>query len=346
MAVNGEFDFLIQWHLTERCNLHCMHCYQNGTTPEEIRLEEIISGFGEIFDTIKEWADLYEITFSPSVNLTGGEPFLFRDLFVILEYLAGHSVETYLLTNGILVNREKAVMLSECGVNGMQISIEGPQDIHDAIRGEGSFSKSLKGAEHLLKAGLEVTFNTTLSELNAGRFEEIIEISRSVGVQRLGFSRLVPSGQGLGMLHHMLPARKIRDLYQRLQRINLDGLVIVTGDPVAAQCLIQPTGNDDIPLGGCAAGVSGITVLPDGSLLPCRRLPIRLGNIREDSFREIWATSPVLINLRNKGIYGGRCGTCERWSSCRGCRAIAYAHAQSRGLEDYLNEDPQCFIKG
>ncbi len=132
----------------------------------------------------------------------------------------------------------------------------------------------------------------------------------------------------------------------RCKHCNTGSLEIVTGDPVAAQSLIVEDGEDrgNIPSGGCAAGVSGITILPDGGLVPCRRLDISLGNIRKDSFREIWAASKVLEDIRSRGKYKGKCRTCMRWAHCRGCRAIAYAFSKARGVNDFLAEDPQCFV--
>ena len=102
---------------------------------------------------------------------------------------------------------------------------------------------------------------------------------------------------------------------------------------------------DEVARGGCAAAVSGITLMADGTVTPCRRLPIPIGNVLTDSLREIWATSEVLQRLRNRDLYKGKCGGCERWSSCRGCRAIAYAHSLCLGAGDYLADDPQCFIQ-
>jgi radical SAM protein with 4Fe4S-binding SPASM domain len=98
------------------------------------------------------------------------------------------------------------------------------------------------------------------------------------------------------------------------------------------------------PISGCSAGVSGITILPNGNVTPCRRLPLSLGNVQKDSIRDIWASSPVLEALRDRSRYKGRCGSCSRWAVCRGCRAIAYAFARSRGEDDFLADDPQCFI--
>jgi radical SAM protein with 4Fe4S-binding SPASM domain len=182
--------------------------------------------------------------------------------------------------------------------------------------------------------------------MNAEKFREMIEISSALGVQRLGFSRLVPSGRGVGLVDKMIGRERVKEIYESIYSLPAEGLEIVTGDPVASQ-LNEGNGSDDygsIATGGCAAGVSGLTILPDGTVTPCRRLAIPVGNVRKDSLREIWANSEILEQLRDRSKYKGKCGTCRRWAHCRGCRAIAYAYSVSRGEADMLAEDPQCFI--
>jgi len=341
------FDFFVQLHLTERCNLSCTHCYQEKRVMTEMGLPEIDGALRDISDTIMQWSDSYEIPFTTSFNVTGGEPLLRKDLPEILQRISAHNFKSYLLTNGVLIKKEDARMFADLPISGVQVSLEGPQAIHEAIRGKNSFSSALRGVGHLLDAGIAVTLNVTLSEINEACFRDMVSLAADLGVRRLGFSRLVPYGRGLSLLQRMLGKEKLKEVYERIFSINIPGIEIVTGDPVAAQLGSETTAHDgDAPAsGGCAAGVSGITVLPDGTITPCRRLGIPIGNIQEHSLREIWATSPVLDALRDKSAYKGKCRTCERWSGCRGCRAIAYAYALSQGRNDFLEEDPQCFIE-
>jgi len=345
MMTDNSLDFFIQWHLTDRCNLSCRHCYQEGLFSREMPLSGIRLVIREIGEMIKAWADTYEISFSPSFNVTGGEPFLRKDLFEILETMGRKGFDLYLLSNGILIDRAKAGHLARLPVKGVQISLEGPEGIHESIRGRGSFSASLKGISHLIAEGINVTINMTLSELNAGTLSEMVALTKSLGVKRLGFSRLVPSGKGADLLSQTLPKERVKELYQKLLSTKIDGLQIITGDPVASQMDHFSLGEDlgAVPLGGCAAGVSGLTILPDGTVLPCRRLPVPIGHVTRDSLRELWVSSPVLEALRDKNRYQGKCGQCKRWAACRGCRAIAYAYSQSKGEKDFLAEDPQCF---
>jgi radical SAM protein with 4Fe4S-binding SPASM domain len=122
-------------------------------------------------------------------------------------------------------------------------------------------------------------------------------------------------------------------------------VAVISGDPLAAQQEAPADAGDqgDAPLGGCSAGVAGLTLLPDGTVLPCRRLPLPLGNACRDSLREIWALHPVLQALRDRRGYAAACRACPRWAVCRGCRAVAYAWSQAAGDPDPLAADPQCF---
>ncbi|RJR22775.1 MAG: radical SAM protein [Nitrospiraceae bacterium] len=346
MSINNSFDFFVQWHLTERCNLNCTHCYQTGKKTHEMTLPEIKETITEITDTLNIWMKTYGISFTPSVNLTGGEPFLKKDIFTIIDEFRIRDFEIFLLTNGTLVDADMAKRLYALDIKGVQVSIEGPKKIHESIRGRGSFSDSLRGVSNLLEAGLDVTLNVTLSYLNAGHFMDLFNLSSALGVQKLGFSRLVPSGRGEALVTEMLKTEEVKDLYDNIFSLNTNSLEIVTGDPVASQLRRGTDDRDcgDIALGGCAAGISGLTILPDGTLLPCRRLPVPIGNILKDSLREIWAASEVLNALRDRSMYKGRCGSCRKWAHCRGCRAIAYAYSNTQGQGDFLAPDPQCFF--
>jgi radical SAM protein with 4Fe4S-binding SPASM domain len=346
MPISDPQDFFIQFHLTERCNLRCRHCYQTGGHTAELSLAEIIEVLDEVAEMLADWRAAYGLEFSPSFNVTGGEPFLREELFEIIAAMTARGFATYLLTNGTLIDKTRAQRLAGLGVKGVQVSLEGPAEIHDQIRGAGSFAASRQGIGQLLAAGLTVTLNATLSEMNAGYFREMVEYAGQLGVQRLGFSRLVPSGRGLGLLDRMLAPARLSEIYAEIFAMAPQGLEIVTGDPVASR-LRGGDGCEDlgsVATGGCAAGLSGLTLLPDGTVTPCRRLAIPLGNVREDSLREIWANSEVLERLRDRRQYRGKCGSCPAWAHCRGCRAIAYAHSQSRGEADYLADDPQCFF--
>ena len=215
MSVARAYDFLIQWHLTERCNLRCKHCYQEGGPVQELTREQVFAVIDEIDQMLQAWRENYAIEFQPSFNVTGGEPLLRPDLFGILERMAGIGFEIYVLSNGTLITPERARLLADLKVNGVQVSLEGPEEIHEAIRGPGSFAASLAGIRALMDAGVKVSLNATLSRVNAGYFHDLVALARALGVPRLGFSRLVPSGQGRRWLDQMLSTAQVKELYHR-----------------------------------------------------------------------------------------------------------------------------------
>lgn len=336
-------EFFLQWHLTERCNMACSHCYQSGERCLEMDIAAIRETANEVSEMVGDWEQRYSLSFAPSFNITGGEPFLRQDLFEILELLRSLGWETYLLTNGTLIDSERARRLKDL-VDGVQVSIEGSEGIHDSIRGRGAFQAAARGVNHLVEAGVRVSLNATISRLNVEHLTDLVTLGSNLGVERVGFSRLVPRGRGKQMRDAVLPANSVKAAYASLLRADHKGLKVSTGDPIAS-FIDDSTGEDsgDVPIGGCAAGVSGLTLLADGTLTPCRRLPIPIGNVRNDSIRQVWVESPVLNDLRDRKKYN-RCGSCRHWAICRGCRAIAYAWQAANGREDYLADDPQCFV--
>ena len=347
MALTTSLEFFVQLHLTARCNLRCRHCYQGQEGAGELSLEEIRSLVDEVCQTLQEWEHDYGIALSPAVSLTGGEPLLRDDLFDVVAAFRGAGFAVAVLTNGTLVGAAEARRFAEMGVRAVQVSIDGLQSVHDDIRGPGSFAAAVRGADHLVAAGLPVTMNMTLSRLNAADVLPLAHFAAARGVRRLGFARIVPAGRGCEMREQALTAEQTGRLYREIAAAGVPGVEFVTGDPVAA-CLLAPPVIDPglaTPAGGCAVGLAGITVLEDGTLLPCRRLAVPLGNIRQDSLREVWATSPVLRRIRSRDQYRGRCGRCTLWAACRGCRAIAWAATQAAGAPDLCADDPQCFLE-
>jgi radical SAM protein with 4Fe4S-binding SPASM domain len=346
MATNKPFNFSVQWRLTERCNLACKNCYQEGRSEDELSLPEIKKVIVEVSDMITAWSKAQGADFCRSMQITGGEPFLRQDLLEIIKAIKQHGFAIHVLTNGTLITRRHARELANLGVSGVRVSIEGCEEVHDAVRGKGSYAASVAGIEHLIDAGILVTLNVSLSPINAPSINKVIACGTHVGARRIGFSRLVPSGKGSSLLSQMLSPQQVKDLYEPLLSLEIRGVEIVTGDPVASQMkerLHDDGGN--VAISGCAAGVSGLTIQPDGTITPCRRMPIAVGNVRNDSLTKIWEASPILTALRDRNQYRGKCGACKRWAVCRGCRAIAYAYARSQGEADFLADDPQCFLE-
>jgi radical SAM protein with 4Fe4S-binding SPASM domain len=291
------------------------------------------------------WEEEHGIRVSPSIHFTGGEPFLYGGLWDVIAYSREKGYGVALMTNGCLITQEDAKTVSSLGISDIQVSLEGPPELHESIRGRGSFNAAAKGVEQLVAAGNKVSANVTLSRMNLNQIEETIEIAKEVGFKSIGFSRMVPCGWGKGLLPHLLTPQELRSAYERIISLNHPSFEVVSGDPLAGTFseLKIPAGCN-LTLSGCSAGFSGVTVTSDGSVMPCRRIGLLAGNLKKKSLRAIWASSRLLWSLRRRKSYYGKCGRCSFWPSCRGCRAVAYAYSLAQGKPDLFADDPQCWV--
>jgi radical SAM protein with 4Fe4S-binding SPASM domain len=340
-----DFQFFIQWHLTERCNLLCRHCYQGWRKVQEMAASEIkreIDGASQMFQA---WEEEHGIRVSPSIHFTGGEPFLYEKLWDVIAYSKAKGYGVAMMTNGCLVTKDRAKKASHLGISDIQVSLEGPPELHASIRGRGSFSAAAKGVEHFVAAGNRVSANVTLSRLNVDKIEETVEVARAMGFHRIGFSRMVPCGKGKALLNHFLTPQELKSAYQKISSMNNPTFEVVSGDPLAGTLSeIKPPIGCNLTLSGCSAGFSGVTITSDGSVMPCRRIGLVAGNLKKKSLRVIWASSQLLWQLRRRESYTGKCGRCSFWPSCRGCRAVAYAYSLTQAKPDLFADDPQCWV--
>ena len=166
-----------------------------------------------------------------------------------------------------------------------------------------------------------------------------------MGFYGIGFSRMVPCGRGKALRDRLLAPQELKRAYQRILTLNTPSFEVMSGDPLAGTLLESkiPSGCN-LTLSGCSAGFSGITITSDGSVMPCRRIGLAVGNLKRKPLREIWASSRLLWKLRRRESYQGKCGHCTLWPSCRGCRAVAYAHSVNEGKPDLFADDPQCWV--
>lgn len=353
-AIPG-FDFFIQWHLTERCNLRCRHCYQERgarTEPDqtgggELRPEEVRRELDGAAEMIAAWRREYGIEINASVHFTGGEPLLYDGLWETLAHARKLGFSTALLTNGTLVSPGDARTARELGVSDIQVSMEGTPALHDSIRGRGSYGRARRGIGLLADEGCRVSLNVTLSRLNFESIGETIEAAGGSGANSIYFSRLVPCGAGEGLSSALLSASELYSAFAEIKYFrdnSRNGFHVGCGDPLF-QVMVSESAlpQENLTASGCSAGFSGITIDSTGKVMPCRRTGVIAGDLKEQSLREIWASSPVLEKLRARESYAGKCGRCRYWPLCRGCRAVAL-HYSGRG-GGLFADDPQCWVQ-
>ena len=168
MDINTKREFILQWHITHRCNLRCRHCYQNDyaafTSRQE--MESVLEQFDEL---------LSDCGFRGHINITGGEPMLHPELFWLLQQAKRRSFSTAVLTNGTLIGLREARMLKASGVSYVQVSLDGTRKTHDMIRGEGSFEQAAEGIIALRSQGIFTSVSFTAQKNNLRELKKLSE---------------------------------------------------------------------------------------------------------------------------------------------------------------------------
>ncbi|CAD6492420.1 MAG: Coenzyme PQQ synthesis protein E [Candidatus Argoarchaeum ethanivorans] len=347
---HGSHYFTLQWHLTAKCDQHCKHCYMydSPTYEQEVRNELKYETCLNIIDDFSNAIDHWGI--SGRINFTGGDPLLKERVFDIIEYARRKSIAVGILGNPNHLDYKTAKKLKDLGVIRYQISIDGMEETHDSLRRKkGAFEDAIRAINVLNDVGIPSVVMFTLSKINANELIDVIRLVAKEGVSIFDFARMVPIGSSMKLKEQMLSPQEYRALLLRVleeyKRLQENGTKTHYGRKENLWTLlyhelglIKPLPKDKETIyPGCAIGCSILTILADGTVLACRRLPLAIGNVPNQSIREIFIHSKEHNRMRQvEGMK--KCGRCELLQFCRGCPAVAYGvHG------DYMAEDPQCW---
>ena len=335
---------LLAWETTRRCNLDCRHCRAaatQGPYPGELTTEEgkqlltDVAGMGPAV-----------------IILTGGEPLLREDIFEVTEH--GHRLghRMVMAVNGTLLTGDVARRLIDVGIQRLSISLDGASaPSHDNLRAvSGAFEGALRGIGACKAAGLPFQINTTVTRANLKELPAIYELAIELGAAAHHVFVLVPTGRGAEIPEELVTPEEydqtLRWLLDRQQegRLHLKPTCAPQfyrlwreearsrGEKITPQ-----THGMEAMTKGCLGGQGFAFVSYKGEVQPCGYLELVAGNIREQTFPEIWKNSELFRQLRAVDDYHGKCHACQYRKVCGGCRARAYALTG-----DALADDPIC----
>jgi radical SAM protein with 4Fe4S-binding SPASM domain len=247
--------------------------------------------------------------------------------------------ELGMITNGLLIDREVMKSLSRFSkLKKIKISLDGADvETHDSIRKEGTFDKVIQNITLMRKEhAFEIILMFTVMKRNFRNLPSFFELSRALGVNGFIIERFIPWGRGKGRMDEVMSREDWRELIRMLSGL----FSIEDEDSLLPYQAFQVSFHGEEPelLGApCVIGRDGLCIMPDGSVFPCRRFPVLIGNLLKDSFKQIWKESEILGILRKKENLKGKCGSCTI-EDCRGCRSLAFSLTG-----DYLAEDPHCW---
>jgi len=335
---------LIAWELTRSCNLDCVHCRaaaSMGPYEGELTTEEIFRILEEITEVSK-----------PVIILTGGEPLLRKDLFEIAKKAVSLGLKPVLATNGTLLTKEIAKELKEIGISRVSISLDGADaKAHDNFRKmPGAFEGALRGIRILKEVGLPFQINTTITAINADELPKVHSLAKELGAVAHHIFLLVPVGRGKKLSEESLSPERYEVLlnwfYDQREKSGLHlkatcaphyyRIMRERARAEGKEVTYETFGLDAVTR-GCLAGVGFCFISHRGIVQTCGYLEVPCGDLRKNTFKEVWENSEVFNNLRNFSLYKGKCGRCEYIRVCGGCRARAY-----EATGDYLEEEPLC----
>lgn len=159
----------LELQITNKCNFRCKHCFLGERAPLELSINQIRA-------LLKE----FEVMQGLRVLITGGEPLLHGQFKEINESLSDFLIRKILFTNGSLLNKN---VLKRLNVNEIQISIDGLESAHDALRGKGTHRLALDAVKRALDSGFEVSVSTMVHAHNLGDFDQMDRLFRGLGIK-------------------------------------------------------------------------------------------------------------------------------------------------------------------
>jgi len=274
----------------------------------------------------------------PVLVFSGGEPLLRDDIFELARYANSLGLTTCMATNATLMTKEMANEVKASGIKRCAVSLDAPSpDVHDSIRGvKGAFERAVSGIENLISCGVEVQINMTLTRTTKPYLKPMHQLAKDLGAVALHVFLLVPVGCGAQLADaEMMTPHECEEALEELCELMLLG-----GLQVRATCaphfyrIASQKGVVNLLAGqrsslssftrGCLAGTGVCFISQSGDVMPCGYLPVSAGNIRTQSFAEIWHRSKLFEELRDITLLEGKCGACEFKDICYGCRARAY----------------------
>ena len=312
-----ELHYLF-WEATLECNLRCLHCgsecQPRRQADDSLTQEEVL----ETFRTISQDYDVDRLT----IAITGGEPLVRSDFFEITAGLRQMGFVWGMVTNGTLVTREIADRCKATGMETVAVSLDGLEETHDWLRGQGTFSKAIEAVEIFTKSGdfSTVQITSCITPRSLDELEALHRLCVDLHVDEWRVLTIAPMGRASHHPELFLDGGQLRKLMSFLQECRKKG-------PSKPKVFYAEEGFLGVEFEGevrdllyrCFAGVNIGGILYNGDIAACPNLPRHLaqGNVRKERFSDVWENKYRIFRDR-RWSKTGTCRKCEWWGLCRG----------------------------
>lgn len=314
-ALKRNIPLNVQLDLTYRCNERCVHCYLDHDDHGEMTTAEIKHLLEEMAD-----AGVFILT------LSGGEIFVRKDFFEILEYARKLMFCVKLKTNAVLIREREARRLRDLAIESIQISIYSHRpEVHDAITLlPGSLERSLAAIRFLKSQGLKVIIANVLMRQNLGDYPGVLALAAEMGVEATIDPTITP------MMDGDRAPLSLGVSGSNLQQVFRDQALVGNVEEFCA--IPADAGQDELEATPCSAGHTACYVSPYGDVFPCVQFPLPTGNVRQQRFLEIWQHSDQMNEVRSIRLKDlPTCSHCTHVSNCSRCPGLAFMEGNMRG---------------
>src|SRR5438552_732558 len=307
----------VQLDVTYRCNERCVHCYLDHNDYGEMTTAEI----KDLLDQLAA-AGVFFLVFS------GGEVFLRRDFFELLEHARSLLFSVKVKTNAIMIGEKEADRLAELGLHGVQVSVYSHRPaLHDkTTKVQGSLERTLAGARLLRERGVNVIFANVLMGPNAADYPAVRSLALEMGAEYTVHPTITPMMDGQrGVLEWNIRQAE-------LEKVMRDPALVGSVEDFCAPPSGPLSEQDAYETLPCSAGHTACYVSPYGDVYPCVQFPLPTGNVRKQKFIDIWRYSPQFQEVRSitmADLQG--CSKCVHSGSCSRCPGLAYMEGNMRG---------------
>ncbi|MCM1082958.1 MAG: radical SAM protein [Clostridium sp.] len=285
----GDAPRIIDLSYDNICNFKCKHCFTRapeGINTNEHMTESMIRCLADDADEL----GFYEF------DLQGGELLLRPEmLFQLIEWVGADRFYLYLTTNGYFLSEELAHCLAKSGIDRVSVSIDSLNaEEHDAFRGQrGAFDRAIQALKYVKAEGMEPFMNITVGHYNAfsEELEEQLAFSYDNGFQTI-LNAAVPAGCWKDNYDVMLTEEDTAHILELRRKY-----------PNMVRDLWDPFDRKNEAVLGCNAG-NLLYITPWGDVLPCPFLHIKLGNLYNDSLKDIFKYTTNVEPLMN---YSAKC---------------------------------------
>lgn len=257
-VLGRRLPFFVGWNLTFRCDLSCRYCGASSARGPELDAAGVCAGLDALWGLGARW-----------VTFGGGEPLLRADIGEIVTHAVGRGYQVFLSTNGSLAGCKADVVGMVQHVN---LSLDGPEPVHDAVRGAGAYGKTMAAVEVCRARGVPFSFQCTMSSENLGHVEAVARLAAGLKSQVM----FQPATQWLDSSTSPNPIapepgayREAMDQVVALKRAGLPVRNSYTG----LRHLRQWPEPAKI---WCPAGALACEIEPDGSLVACHQAQVGL----------------------------------------------------------------------